>query len=123
MGATRIFINGTAASMNLRGTTSNVVNTTTAQLGLFGRGLSASYGQSLYDDLRIYSRALTLAEIRLLASRRGIGLTRLPDRAAGLPRKLSVNVGGTWRAADSYVNVGGVWKLGQASVNVAGTWR
>ena len=75
------------------------------------------------DDIRIYSRALTLSEIRLLASRRGIGLTRLPDRAAGLPRKLSVNVGGDWRAADAYVNVGGVWKLGQASVNVAGTWR
>ena len=75
------------------------------------------------DDIRLFSRVLTLAEIRLLASRRGIGLTPLPDRAAGLPRKLSVNVGGTWRAADSYVNVGGVWRLGQASVNVEGTWR
>ena len=76
-----------------------------------------------WDDIRLYSRALTPAEIRLLASRRGIGLQPLPNRAAGLPRKLSVNVGGTWRAADAYVNVGGVWKLGQASVNVAGTWR
>jgi hypothetical protein len=75
------------------------------------------------DDIRIYNRALTLSEIRLLASRRGIGLTPLPDRAAGLPRKLSVNVGGTWRAADAYVNVGGAWKLAQASTNVAGTWR
>lgn len=77
----------------------------------------------LIDDVRVYNRALTLAEIRLLASRRGIGLTPLPDRAAGLPRKLSVNVGGTWRSADAYVNIGGVWRLGQASVNVAGTWR
>lgn len=75
------------------------------------------------DDIRIYNRALTPAEIRLLASRRGIGLTPLPDRAAGLPRKLSVNVGGTWRASDAYVNVGGVWRLGQASVNVAGVWK
>ena len=76
------------------------------------------------DDTRVYDRALTPAEIRLLASRRGIGLTPLPHRAAGLPRKLSVKIGGDWRAADAYVNVGGgVWKLGQASVNVAGTWR
>ena len=75
------------------------------------------------DDLRIYSRALTPAEIRILASRRGIGLTPLPDRAAGLPRRFSVNVGGDWRSADSYVNVGGVWKLGQPSVNVGGVWK
>ena len=77
----------------------------------------------LIDDLRVYNRALTLAEIRLLASRRGIGLTPLPDRAAGLPRRFSVNVGGDWREADSYVNVAGVWRLGQPSVNVGGVWR
>ena len=75
------------------------------------------------DDIRIYNRALTLAEIRLLASRRGIGLSPLPDRAAGLPRRFSVNVGGTWREADSYVNVGGSWKLAQPSVNVGGVWK
>ena len=90
--------------------------------------LGSTQAQSLawngqIDDARVYSRALTPAEIRLLASRRGIGLTPLPDRAAGLPRRFSVNVDGTRRAADSYVNVGGVWKLGQPSVNVAGTWR
>jgi hypothetical protein len=75
------------------------------------------------DDVRVYNRALTPAEIRLLASRRGIGLQPLPDRAGGLPRKLSVNVGGTWRAADAYVNVGGAWKLAQAYANDGGTWK
>jgi hypothetical protein len=75
------------------------------------------------DDVRIYNRALTAVEIRLLASRRGIGLTPLPDRAAGLPKKLSVNVGGTWRNGDSYVNTGSGWRLGVPFVNVAGTWR
>jgi hypothetical protein len=75
------------------------------------------------NDIRVYNRALTPAEIRLLASRSGIGLTPRPDRAAGLPRKLSVNVGGTWRPSDAYLNVGGTWKLGQASVNVAGVWK
>ena len=76
-----------------------------------------------FDDIRLYNRALTLSEIRLLASRRGIGLTPLPDRAAGLPRRFSVNVGGTWRAADAYVNVGGDWRLSPPSVNVGGVWK
>jgi hypothetical protein len=75
------------------------------------------------DDIRVYNRALTLAEIRLLASRRGIGLTPLPDRAAGLPRKLFVNDAGTWRDGDAYVNTGSEWRLGIPSVNDAGTWR
>ena len=96
---------------------------------LFEVGRSRNSGGLIYplgaewDDIRLYNRALTPAEIRLLASRRGIGLTPLPDRAAGLPRRFSVNVGGTWREADSYVNVGGVWRLGQPSVNVGGTWK
>jgi hypothetical protein len=84
----------------------------------------ADYGSNTsFDDVRIYRRALTAHEVRLLYSRPGIGLVPLPDRAAGLPRKLSVNVGGTWRSADAYVNVVGVWKLGQASTNVAGVWK
>jgi hypothetical protein len=91
------------------------------RMGLLSSSTRGINGQ--LDDIRIYSRALTPAEIRLLASRRGIGLTPLPDRAAGLPRRFSVNVGGTWREADSYVNVGGVWKLGQPSVNVGGVWK
>jgi hypothetical protein len=75
------------------------------------------------DDIRLYNRALTPPEIRLLASRRGIGLTPLPDRAAGLPRKLFVNDAGTWRDGDAYVNTGSEWRLGIPSVNDAGTWR
>jgi hypothetical protein len=75
------------------------------------------------DDIRLYSRVITLAEIRLLASRRGIGLSPLPDRAAGLPRKLFVNDAGTWRDGDAYVNTGSGWRLGVPFVNDAGTWR
>lgn len=82
-----------------------------------------AYTACTVDDIRIYNRALTASELNILFMRRGIGLSPLPDRAAGLPRKLSVNVGGTWRPADAYVNVGGTWKLAQASTNVAGTWR
>jgi hypothetical protein len=77
----------------------------------------------LLDDVRIYSRAITQAEILLLASRRGIGLTPLPDRVAGLPRKLSVNVGGDWRPADAYVHNGTAFRLSDAKINVAGVWK
>jgi hypothetical protein len=124
MGATQIYINGSPAVMNLRGTQSNAVNTTFFNsIGVFGKVATASYGEALYDDARIYNRVLTLAEIRLLASRRGIGLSPLPDRAAGLPRKLFVNVGGTWRDGDAYVNTGSEWRLGIPSVNAGGTWK
>jgi hypothetical protein len=77
----------------------------------------------LVDDFRLYNRDLTLAEIRLLASRRGIGLQPLPDRAAGLPRKLSVNVGGDWRPADAYVHNGAAFRLSDAKINVGGVWQ
>lgn len=75
------------------------------------------------DDVRIYNRALTPAEIRLLASRRGIGLTAMPDRAVSMPRKLSINVGGTWRPADAYVHDGTAFRLSEAKINVGGVWK
>lgn len=113
------FING--VSVRSTAFTSSYTYTTEFRLGSTHNQTLAWNGQ--LDDMRVYSRALTPAEIRLIASRRGIGLTPLPDRSAGLPRKLSVNVGGTWCAADAHLNVGGTWKLAQASTNVAGTWR
>jgi hypothetical protein len=94
---------------------------TTFLLGSFGGTGSFLNGQ--IDDARIYNRSLTPSEILLLASRRGIGLTPLPDRAAGLPKKLFVNDAGTWRDGDAYVNTGSGWRLGVPFVNVAGTWR
>lgn len=121
----QLYINGerqtkTVITDNL---TSTIANSSVSPI-IGGRenGLAQRFPGQL-DDIRIYNRVLTQSEIRLLASRRGIGLTPLQDRGVSLPRKLSVNVGGTWRAADAYVNVAGVWRLGQASVNVAGTWR
>ena len=122
----QFYYNGPLQPGSASGTEPAISGIESVYIGGVRYNTSLSYGSvnGQIDDTRVYDRALTPAEIRLLASRRGIGLTPLPDRAAGLPRKLSVNVGGDWRAADSYVNVGGgVWKLGQASVNVAGTWR
>jgi len=86
--------------------------------------LGSDYGSNTsLDDVRIYRRALTAHEVRLLYSRPGIGLVPLPDRGGGLPRKLSVNVGGTWLAADAYIRTATDWRLSQASVNVGGTWK
>jgi hypothetical protein len=118
-GSFSVHVNGRLVTVTTAAAFASVANT--SQLGFNGGANTYLFGNS--DDIRIYNRVITLSEIRLLASRRGIGLQPLPDRAAGLPRKLSVNVGGTWRAADAYVNVGGAWKLAQASTNVAGTWR
>lgn len=76
------------------------------------------------DDVRVYSRALTQAEIALLASGRGIGL--LPTRhrrASVLGSRFSVNVAGTWRDAVPSVNVAGVWRQATPSTKVAGTWK
>ena len=119
----RIFLNGVQQTLTFVGTIPTAAPTFTGRLRLGQRPDLSAPSSGLMDDVRIYSRVLTLAEIRLLASRRGIGLTPLPDRAAGLPRRFSVNVGGTWRAADSYVNVGGTWKLALPSVNVGGNWK
>jgi len=119
---TSIFYNGVSVGALTGSTTTPSLVDVTVRIGSFDY-VAYDGTQMISDDLRIYNRVLTPAEIRLLASRRGIGLTPLPDRGGGLPRKLSVNVGGTWRAADSYINVGGTWKIGQASVNVAGVWK
>ena len=117
--AWKVFVNGVDET-NAEGTQRILASfpTNPSTINASGRACACQM-----DDIRAWSRPLTLSEIRLLSSRRGIGLTPLPDRAAGMPRKLSVNVGGTWRPADAYLNVGGTWKLAQASVNVSGTWK
>lgn len=114
-----VYVNGIPITVTTASAFASVSNV--SQIGRTGGANAYMFGG--IDDLRVYSRAITPAEIRLLASRRGIGLAPLPDRAAALPRKLSVNVGGTWREADSYVNVGGTWKLAEAKINVGGTWK
>ena len=103
----------------------NIANNYSAAstLRIGSRTNSTAFFNGQMDDLRVYSRALTPAEIRLLASRRGIGLTPLPDRAAGLPRRWSVNVGGTWREADAYVRTPTDWRLSDPKINVGGVWK
>ena len=78
----------------------------------------------LFDDLRIYNRALTQQEILLLASRRGIGLTPVRQRrTSASSRRLYANVAGTWKETLPLVNVSGTWKEGAVYQNVDGTWK
>jgi hypothetical protein len=81
------------------------------------------YWPGLLDDLRVYNRVLTPAEIRLLASRRGIGLTLSGSTRATYPTKFQICVAGTWREADAYQNVGSVWKPAPPAIKVAGVWK
>ena len=117
------WVNGDAVA------TTSQINTLTANTvsasgtRFFNRSTNTNQWLGSADDFRFYNRALTPAEIRLLASRRGIGLQPLQDRAAGLPRKLSVNVGGTWRPADAYVHDGTAFRLSEAKINVSGVWK
>jgi hypothetical protein len=116
-----VFING----VELAPTTSPATITAAFTLNSLGRyaGNTTYLWDGYLDDIRIYDRAITLSEVRLLASRRGIGLSPLPDRAAGMPRKLSVNVGGVWRPADAYVHDGTAFRLSEAKINVSGVWK
>lgn len=81
------------------------------------------YLDGFWDDVRIYNRALTVAEIRLLASRRGIGLMSQRHRRAKIGSQLYANVGGVWKTATPWIKVGGVWKQATPSLNVSGTWK
>lgn len=84
------------------------------------------------DDIRLYSRALTPAEIRLLASRRGIGLStsgpRLPPLTRSYPidappNRIQANDSGVWVPGNVKANESGVWKNGDTKVNIAGVWK
>lgn len=121
VGTVRCFVNGQQVA-SVTDTTSTVPVYGSLQIG--AQSSPPRFTPCQIADARAWSRALSPAEILTLYLRGpGVGLQPLPDRAAGLPRRFSVNVGGDWRSADSYVNVGGVWRLGRPSVNVGGVWK
>jgi hypothetical protein len=117
--------NGTALATTLQ-TVSSTATSGTADLLQIGNTLSGigDTWNGLLDDLRVYNRALTPQEIRLLASGRGIGLTAgRQRRTSASSRRLYQNVSGTWKESLPLVNVGGVWKEGAVYENVDGTWK
>lgn len=135
---TQIVINGvieastayTTANINInRDTDSTPVGGLGSYFSSFGT-LGSSSGSikrypawnGLLDDIRVYNRALTLSEIKLLAAKRGQGLKPINyfEEAesqlyplANTPAKIFGNYGGTWVQGKSYANVNGVWNRGQ----------
>jgi arabinan endo-1,5-alpha-L-arabinosidase len=73
---------GSSTACYINGKFVNRISTTRvpvlSSLGSYSNGNFPFNGQ--LDDIRIYSRALTPSEIRLLASRRGIGLQPRPKQ-------------------------------------------
>jgi hypothetical protein len=94
-------------------------------------GTVFEYAPFMIDDIRIYDRALTLSEIRLLASRRGVGLTSVGPRVI-LPRSYPIetppnriwaNDSGVWVPGAIKANTGGAWVNGDTKRNNAGEWE
>jgi hypothetical protein len=113
------YVNG-ALQTGVNAAISSIGASKTLTIGSTG---SASYASAWIDDVRVYNRVLTASEIGILASRRGIGLTPLPNTRATYPTRFQICVGGTWREADAYQNVGGTWKAAPPSIKVAGVWK
>lgn len=123
-----LFVNGIrlgGASISSIGT----INVTrTAEIGRrVAAANSTSYFPGQVDDLRVYDRAVPLAEIKLLASQRGIGLVPTRHRrarlAAAAATTMWLNVGGTWKTTTPHIRVGGVWKAATPKIRVGGTWK
>lgn len=106
-----VFIDG------VRSTTAPLSVTGTFTLNALGRyAFNTTYLWDGYlDDIRIYDRDLTLAEIRLLASRRGIGLQSVRKRytlnypIVTPPNRLYAKASGLWVPGTPKVNKNGFW--------------
>ena len=120
-GRVSCFVNGREVA-SVTDTTSTIPVYGSLQIG--AQSSPSRFTPCQIADARTWSRALTPSEILTLYTRGpGVGLTPLPDRAAGLPRRFSVNVGGTWRAADAYVRTPTDWRLSDPKINVGGVWK
>jgi hypothetical protein len=121
----RFYIDGVAAGSTATTGSITTVSNALTNIGT-GEGSpgSAAMWIGSFDDIRLYDRALTQQEIRLLASRRGIGLMPVRQRrTSASSRRLYQNVAGTWKETLPLVNVGGTWKEGAVYENVGGTWK
>ena len=123
----RVFINGVALSLQTVGAGNNPVVpafTTPLDVGARFTGSATTFTGGELDDIRVYNRELTLAEIRLLASQRGIGL--VPTRQRNLPsssKSLWRNVDGVWKETQPLVNVNGIWKPATIWQRQNGVWK
>lgn len=105
------FLNGTQQVLNGGG--APIPSSLGTSLGnfLIGKSATDAFSGGRYDDVRIWNRRLTSQEIKILASRRGIGLTPYRQRrTSASSKRLWANIGGTWKETVPYINVGGTWK-------------
>lgn len=122
----RLYINGVllATSSSFSGTIAT--NTVPLRIG-DSYGAPGRQWPGLLDDVRLYGRVLLPSEIKLLASRRGIGLVPTRHRrgyaAASTATTMSLNVAGTWKDAVPWINVGGTWKEATPYTKVGSLWK
>ena len=76
----RLYVNGLSDNSATETAITNVTNSTAAIIGALNAGLLSQFFNGQLDDIRIYNRALSPSEIRILASRPGIGLRQERDR-------------------------------------------
>ena len=76
-----IWVNGVMKNSQTLGTGTTSVNNTTRPFLIGGSTTDAAYSACLLDDVRLYSRAISHSEIRLLAIRRGIAYERRKRRS------------------------------------------
>jgi len=119
----RLFSNG--VELPRAGNAGSVPAALPSSIGPFslGRDQLNRYGAGALDDVRVYNRVLTLAEIRLLASQRGIGLVPTRHRRGSLLSQFWCNVAGTWKTAKPWINVGGTWRQGSPKIRAGGAWK
>jgi hypothetical protein len=122
---TSLYVDGAAVASSVVQTAGSV--SSLAPTGPLRIGANVATGGNYFagqlDDFRIYKRVLTPAEIRLLASQRGIGLTPIGGTRATYPTKFQIKIGGTWREADAFTKVAGVWQAAKPSIKVAGVFK
>jgi len=121
---TEIYVNGVkAASAWVTGSSTTLAAYSNTAITIGGNNSGTENWAGAIDDVRVYARSITQAEVRLLASRRGIGLVPQRQRRVPAPAILNLNVGGTWKQATPWVNVGGTWRQAYAYTRQGGVWK
>jgi hypothetical protein len=108
---TGFFVDG-----NLRGAPAASGTLSNGVANYIGARFDTAYAHTGWiDDVRVYDRLLTSSEIKLLASRRGIGLTSVRKRPPQLypittpPNRLYAKASGLWVPGTPKVNKNGFW--------------
>jgi hypothetical protein len=123
--ACRVFLDGVQLSVTTSSpaTVINTVNTPVT-IGAISGATTVYNLNGQIDDARIYNRALTPSEIRLLASQRGIGLTDSQVRrpAVDTASTLYLKKDGQWVPTVPYTKSNGVWGPATPRAKTAVAW-